>query len=168
MLDGVDPLARRAHRHHLAWEKEVSISLVLGAPDPAAQLIEIGQPKAIGAIDDDGVGIRNIESALDDRGAYEDVDFSRHKTLHDGFEFIRVHLPVADIHPRLRTKFRDPVAHFLDRHDAVVQKIDLTLALELAIDRIADDALVVPANDRLNREPVERRRLDRRHIFDPD
>ena len=54
---------------------------MLGAPDPAAQLVEIGQPKAIGAVDDDGVGIGNIEAALDDRGANEHVDFPRDETL---------------------------------------------------------------------------------------
>ena len=49
-----------------------------------------------------------------------------------------------------------------------MQKINLALALELAIDRVANDALVVTANHRLDRQPIERRRLDRRHVFDPD
>ena len=98
-LNGVDPFAGRANRHHLAREKEVGVGLVLGAADPAAQLIEIGQPEAIGPIDDDGVGVRNIEAALDDRGADEDVDFPGDEALHDGFEFIRIHLAVAKSRP---------------------------------------------------------------------
>ena len=84
------------------------------------------------------------------------------------FQFVRVHLAVAKLDPRLRAKLGDPVAHFLDRHDAIVQKVNLTLALELAIDRVADDALVVAANHRLDRKPIEWRRLDCRHVFHPD
>jgi len=38
--------------------------------------------------------------------------------------------------------------------DRVVQKIDLSLAVELAIDRVANDPLVVTANDGLHREAV--------------
>ena len=151
LLDRVDPLARCAHGHHLAREQQIGVGLVLGAADAAAELIEIGQAEAIGAIDDDGVGVRNIEAALDDRGADEHVDFSGDETLHDVFEFVRVHLAVAEVDPRLRTKLGDAIAHFLDRLHAVVQKIDLALALELAIDRVADDPLVVAADDRLDR-----------------
>ena len=50
----------------------------------------------------------------------------------------------------------------------IVQEKNLTLALELAIDRVANDAFVVATNDRLDRKPIERWRLDRRHVFHPD
>ena len=72
---------------------------------------------------------------------------------------------MAEFDARLRAKLGDPVAHLLDRLHAVVQEIDLALALELAIDRVADDALVVTADDRLDRQAIERRRLDRGHVF---
>ncbi len=168
MLNGVDPLAREAAAHHVAGKEKVGVGFVLGAPDPAAELVEIGQPETVGAIDDDGVGVWNIEPALDDRGADQNVDFSRNEALHDRLQFVRAHLPVAKLHPRARTKLGDPVARFLDRHDAIVQEIDLPLAFELAVDRVANDALVVAADDGLDREAVERRGLDRRHVFDPD
>ena len=67
-----------------------------------------------------------------------------------------------------RTKFRDAIAHALDRLHAVVQEIDLALPFQLAIDRVANDALVVAANNRFDRQPIERRRLDRRHVFHAD
>src|SRR5205807_2412854 len=51
---------------------------------------------------------------------------------------------------------------------AVVQKINLALALELAVDRVANDPLIVAAHDCLNRETIERRRLDRGHVFHAD
>src|SRR4051794_34090244 len=107
---------------------------MLGSPDPAAELIKVRQAEAIGAIDDDGVGIRNIEAALDDRGADQDVYLSGNKPAHDGFQFVRVHLAVAEFHPGARAKIRDFLAHFLDRLDAVVEEINLALPIELAVD----------------------------------
>ena len=37
-----------------------------GAPDAAAQLVEIGQAEAVGAVDDDGVGVGDVDAAFDD------------------------------------------------------------------------------------------------------
>ena len=69
LLDRADPFARGANCHHLTRKKEISVRFVLGPADPPAQLIEIGETKPIRTIDDDRVGVRNIESALDDRCA---------------------------------------------------------------------------------------------------
>ena len=56
---------------------------------------------------------------------------------------------------------------WIDLH-AVVQEENLALALEFAIDRVANDPLVVTADHGLDRQPIERRRLDRRHVFHAD
>ena len=77
---------------------------MLGPPDPPAQLIEIGEAELVRAIDDDRVRIRNIEPAFDDRRANEHVYFPGYESRHDGFEFVRVHLAVADFNSGLRTK----------------------------------------------------------------
>src|ERR1700736_564288 len=49
-----------------------------------------------------------------------------------------------------------------------MQKIDLTAAMEFALNRVADDPLVVAAYDCFDRKPVGRRCLDRRHILRTD
>ena len=54
--------------------------------------------------------------------------------------------------------------HRLDRQHAVVQEEDLPAAVQLALDGIADDALVVLRDDGLDRQPVLRRRLDGAHV----
>ena len=87
---------------------------------------------------------------------------------HDLFERVRIHLAVADLDPRFRDKIDNAIAGALDRLHPVVQKENLTLPLELALDRIANDPLVVTAHDRFNRETIERRRLNRRHVFYSD
>ena len=122
----------------------------------------------VGAIVDNRIRVRNIAAALADGGADEDIDFAGDETRHDRFEFVRVHLSVSEFDPRPRTKLRNTIAHALDRLHAIVQKENLTLALELVIDRIANNPFVVTAYRCLDGQPIERRRLDRGHVFDSD
>ena len=68
---------------------------------------------------------------------------------------------MADFDARFWQKIDNLLADALDRLDAVVEKINLTLALNLAINGVANDALIVAANDCFNGQPIERRRFDR-------
>ena len=49
-----------------------------------------------------------------------------------------------------------------------MQKINLPLPFQLAVDRIPDDPFVITADDRFHRQTIERRRFDRGHIFHSD
>ena len=64
--------------------------------DPAAELIELRQPVPVRAVDDDGVGIRDIEAVLDDGGRQEDVEAPLDEIQHGTLERGLVHLSVAD------------------------------------------------------------------------
>ena len=57
---------------------------------------------AVGAIDDDGVAQRNIQSVFDDRRSNEDVGLVAHEVEHDLLQFAFAHLSVADDDARLR------------------------------------------------------------------
>ena len=46
-----------------------------------------------------------------------------------------------------------------------MQEENLALPLEFAIDRVPNNAFVIAADNRLDRKPIERRRLNRGHIF---
>ena len=72
---------------------------------------------------------------------------------------------MADLDSRLRAKIDNSIAHALDAHHAIVQEKHLALSLQLAIDRVANNSFVVTANDGFNRQPIERRRFDRGHVF---
>ena len=54
----------------------------------------------------------------------------------------------------------------LDVVHAVVHEVDLAAALQLARDRFAHEVVVELGHVRLDRQPVLRRRLDRRHVAD--
>ncbi len=95
------------------------------APHPAAKLVEISETESIGAIDQDRIGIRNIETALDDGGRDQHIDFPRHISAHHVLELVFLHLAMADFHLRLRAQLADPLRGAKDGVDPVVQKIDL-------------------------------------------
>src|SRR5207244_5169799 len=149
-------------------QEQIGVGFVFGATDTPAKLIKIGQTEAVGAIYDDGVRVWDVETAFDDGGANEHVDFSSDETRHHFLELVRVHLAVADLHACLRDKIDNLFAHALDCLDAVVQKINLTLTFELAIDRVPNNPLVVAADDCFHRQTIERRRLDGGHVFHAD
>ena len=75
---------------------------------------------------------------------------------------------MADLDPRPGNEIDNFLADALDRHYSVVQKVNLALAFKLAIDCVANNSLVVTANDRFDRQPIERRRFNRRHVFRTD
>ena len=157
----------RASLNRPAWRgsKQIRVGLVFVAADAAAQLIEIAQAEAIGAIDDDGVRVRDVDAAFDDRGGKQDVGFAVDEFGHHFFEFVGVHLAVADARcaraARASCKLlRDSV----DVEDAIVQIENLAAAIEFALDGVADDALVILRDDGFDGQTILRRRFDGAHV----
>ena len=131
-------------------------------------MIKIGQSEPVRPVDDDGIRVRNIEAALDDRRADKHVDLTGNETGHDGFQFIRVHLSVAKLDARLGAELGDPFARFLDRLHPIVEEINLALPIEFPVDCVANDPLIVSAHDGFHRKAVERRGFDGGHVFHAD
>ncbi len=159
-----EPLAGVADPHQVARQHQVGVGLGLRAAHPAPQLVQVGEAEAVGAVDDDGVGVGDIEAALDDGGGEEDVGLAGDEAPHHVLQLLLVHLAVADLDGRLRDQFLQPRRHPLDAHHPVVEEIDLPVAGQLALDGAADHPLVVGADDGLDRLAAGRRRLDRAHV----
>ena len=83
-------------------QREQRIGAHLRAPDAAAQLIELRQAEAVGAMHDQGVGGRDVEPGFDDRGREQHVVLAVVERRHDVFEHGRRHLPVRDRDAHLR------------------------------------------------------------------
>ena len=82
--------------------QQVGVGAAVGAPHASAQLVELGQPVAVGAVDDDGVAQRDVEPVLDDGGRHQHVGLVPHEGQHHLFQLAFAHLPVAheDARPR--------------------------------------------------------------------
>ena len=137
---------------------------MLVTADAAAELVKVAKAEAIGAIDDDGVGVRDIEAALDDRGGEEDVGLAVHEFGHDFFEFVGVHLAVSDEDARFGDEVTELGSDGVDIEHAIVEVKDLALAIHLTADGVANDALIVLSDDLLHGQAVLGRRLDGAHV----
>src|SRR5690606_17863002 len=55
-------------RHH-----QVGVGAVVRPSHAATQLVQLGQAEAVGAVDDDGVGVGDVDARLDDGRAQQHV-----------------------------------------------------------------------------------------------
>ena len=80
----------------LGRNEQIRIGAAIGTADAAAQLIELAEAVTIGAVDEDGVGERNVEAVFDDRGRDQHVVLVVHEGEHHAFQLGFAHLAVAD------------------------------------------------------------------------
>ena len=105
--------------------------------DAPAELVELGQTQRVGAVDDDRVGVGDVEAGLDDRRAHEHVELAAREREHHLLELALAHLAVGDDDARLGQQLAQLLGLRLDRLDAVVDEEHLAAAVELAQDRVA-------------------------------
>src|ERR1017187_7340144 len=73
LLHRADAFAHVGEQARMARQEQIRISLMLVAPNAAAQLVKLAQTKTVGAVNDDRVRVRNIEAALDDGRGQQNV-----------------------------------------------------------------------------------------------
>src|SRR5438270_159568 len=102
------------------WIHDVRVRPLSGAAHTAAQLVELGQAETLRVADDDRVGVRYVESRLDDRGAEEHVDVTRGERAHHRCELGLRHLSVRHLDACLGYEPAQPFRLGFDGGDAVV------------------------------------------------
>ena len=113
---------------------EIGVGAAVGAADASAELVELGEAEAVGAVDQDRVAERDVEAVFDDGGRDENVGFVVHEFQHHFFEFAFGHLSVADDDAGFGNESLDFGGDFPDGVDAVVNEIDLAAAFEFLFD----------------------------------
>ena len=71
---------------------------------PAADLVELGEPERVGALDDQRVRLRDVEARLDDRRRDEHVGVAGEEREHPLLELALRHLAVGDEEAQLRAE----------------------------------------------------------------
>ena len=71
----------RDRRQVIFGGSEVGVGSLVGTADAAAKLVQLGEAEAIGTIDDDRVGARDVQAVFDDRRGDEHVGLSRTKSI---------------------------------------------------------------------------------------
>ena len=107
----------------------------VASADAPADLVELGEPERVGALDDERVRLRDVEARLDDRRRDEHVRVAGEEREHVLLELALAHLAVRDEEAELRAELAELLGGLLDRLDAVVQVEGLPLALVLPLER---------------------------------
>ena len=149
-------------------DQQIAVGLVAVSSDSASQLVQFGQPIAIGIVDEHGVGIGDIEPAFDDGCRQQDIGAVLDKIEHDLLEPVLLHLTVSDDDPRFGRdplKFCRDVVHVFD---AIVDKVDLAVAIEFAEDCVADHRIVPSDHPRFDRHTILGRGFEVRDVPNAD
>ena len=139
---GVESFADDFGQRSLSGDEEVGVGGAVPAADSSAQLVEIGEAESVGAVDEDGVGIGDVDAVFDDGRGDQNIGLA-------AFECSgrpgRSHRH-ASAHGRRRCglgeQFLDLLRRFEDRFDAVVDDVGLAVAGEFAQQGIFDHLVV--------------------------
>ena len=134
LAHGGQALARDLAEHGVRRHHQEGGRAPLRAAHAAAELVELGQPVAVGPVDDHGVRARDVEAVLDDGGGHEHVRPALHEGEHRLLQLRLRHLPVGDGDARLRHQLLHHVGEGVDRFHAVVHEVDLAVAGQLLPD----------------------------------
>ena len=167
-FDRLQPLDRVGRDRLVRLEQQISISPVLVAADPAAELVQIGQAVFVSLVDEDRVHVGDIKPALDDRGRHQDVELPLDECEHRLFKLFTVHLAMGDADSRFRNDRLDQIGDGHDVIHTVVDEIDLAFAIQLAEDRSLDDLAVEASHPGLDRLAIGRRRFKVGDIADAE
>ena len=167
-LDRLQALGRDRRHRAIRRQQQIAIRPMLPPPHAAAKLVQFAQAEAVGVVDDDRVGVGNIQAAFDDRRADQDVRLVADELHHHVFQLPFAHLPVADDDAGIGDQLLNLIGHLDDVLHAVVNEIDLPLAIELAQDRLLHALLVVRHHFRHDAPPILRRGGQRADIAQPE
>ena len=103
--------------------------------------MEAGEADAVGAVDDDGVGVGDVEAAFDDGGAEEDVGFATKEGAHGGVDGGGGHLAVGDDDAGFGEAAGKVATTGFEAADFVVDEVDLAAATGFAFAGFDDDAV---------------------------
>ena len=109
--------------------EEVGVRALARAAHPAADLVELGQPERVGALDDQRVGVAGCRARPRRSSCRRARRRRRAGSRASPSRAALVHLAVGDGHARLGHDRPDPLGRLVDRLHAVVQEEDLAAAL---------------------------------------
>ena len=118
-------------------------------------------------MDDDGVGVGDVDAGFDDGRAQQHVEALLVEVQHYPLQFAFRHLPMGDADARLRHQSLQLVVHAADALDVVVQEIHLAAARELALEGFAQQCVVPGVDEGLHGQAVGRRGGDDRQVAQP-
>ena len=116
------------------------------ATHPAPQLVQVGQAIAVRFVNEDGICVGNIETALHDGCRQQKIKAVGDKIDHHLREPIFWHLTMADLNPGFGNDFPQPHGNAFDILHTIVYEKDLAIAVEFAKGGMANHFGVKPGH----------------------
>ncbi len=148
-------------------DDEVAIRSPIAAPNTAADLVQLRQAETFRVIDDERVGVGDVEAVLDDCRTNEQIHAPLHEIRHHVVQLVGGHLAVSHLHTCLRGDLSHSVGRHLDRRDPVVEKKDLAAAVDLSGDGLREDLLTPRHDVGQDRHPVTGGCSDQGQVAEP-
>ena len=140
--------------------QQIAESLFVTASYPSTHLMEVTQTKVLRLVDNDRIGIRNIDTALYDSSRQKHIIVIIDKVKNDLFQLCGFHLSMPDSNTAIGNMTFDHRFQFRKVRNPVVDKENLTVATHLKINRVRNHFLIEGMYFCLNRIAVRRRRRD--------
>ena len=162
--DRLEPVVGSLGEGRLGRVEEVGIGPLPTSTHSAAELVQLREPQPVGTLDDQGVGVGDVQAGFDYRRADEHVELLVPEVQDHLLQTPLGHLAVGRRDPRLGHEFADARGGLLDARHLVVDEEDLPLAQQLTPDRRAHLALVIGADIGEDWVPLLGRRCESGHF----
>ena len=157
VLDGLQTPAAVVGKGGKRRGKKVTERLSVATTYTSAHLMKVGKTEMMRRIDDDGVGIGDINAVLHDGGGDEDIVFLVDEIFDDFLQLFGRHLAMSDGNACIGDITADKGGDFLKTGDAMCHDIYLSVAREFEIDGIGNDFMPEGMHLRKDGIPVGRR-----------
>ena len=164
LVDGRKAISCLGRERGRGGEHEVRIRLRSATPNAALELVELGQAKALGVLDDQRVGARVVDAALDDGSGYQDVYLVLLEAQHHVLDLAGAHLAVRHANAGLWCGLHHAGNGVVDGRHTVAHVVDLPLALQLVANSGRDQIGVPLPHVHLDGQAPWRRGHDEAHV----
>ena len=130
--------------------------------------MKVGESEVMGTIDDDGIGIGNINTVLNYSCGEEYVVIVVRKVENNLFKIFRFHLSMTDGDAGVRDILMNHFCNMCQIADAVVHEIDLSIARHLEINGIGNNLRTEGMDLSLDGISVRRRCLNDAEVTGTD
>ncbi len=129
--------------------------------------MQVRQAETLRSVDEDRVGLGDVDAAFDDGGRDQNVRLVPDEGVHHLFQLAVFHLPVPHQHAGIGHDLADVVGDAFDVVNEVVDEEHLPVAGHLAQHGVADERGAVGRDAGDDRPPVDRRRLQGADVAQP-
>src|SRR5665647_1956123 len=142
-------------RHNIQrWCHQITECFFIRPANSSTQLVKFTQTEILGIIDNDRVGIRDIQTRFNYCGCNKYIKITVHKVKHHFFKLRAFHLTMTNDCTNTRTKPIYQQFNFIDIRYPVIYKESLSTAGNLVIDSVTDYLLIKNTHLSINRISV--------------